>query len=145
MCRAFGGRAYNSRDARIQSTGGKAASLSGFDAFKVAGFLAAALLLGCGQNPDTPVFAGSWREVSPDAGQIEMSLLGRFSTVTGEGISHGQPDRGFAVSGKIGPGDDQVIFNYPDGGPDSFTTIIANQDQLVLSGTLGTLTFSREE
>jgi hypothetical protein len=116
----------------------------GSNSFKVAGLLAAALLLGCGKNPDTPVFAGSWREVSPDAGLIEMSLLGRDDTVSGAGISHDAPDRGFAVSGKIGPGDDTVSFKYLDGSTDDFTTIIANQDQLVLTGALGTLTFARE-
>ncbi|HEX4383286.1 MAG TPA: hypothetical protein VH083_10065 [Myxococcales bacterium] len=119
--------------------------MSDFDAFKVAGFLAAALLLGCGTNPDTPAFAGSWRETTPDAGAIEMSLLGRDSDVSGEGIAHDNPDRGFAVKGKIGPSPDEMTFNYLDGGTDTFTTIIANQDQLVLSGPLGTVTFSREE
>jgi hypothetical protein len=108
-------------------------------------FLAGALLLaGCGTNDATPVFAGSWRETSPDAGVIEMSLLGRDDEVSGAGIAHDDPDRGFAVTGKIGPGPDEIIFDYLDGGRDSFTTTIANQQQLILSGTLGTLTFARE-
>lgn len=109
-----------------------------------AGFLAAALLLGCGSNDATPVFAGSWREASPDAGAIEMSLLGRGSDVSGAGIAHDNPDRGFAVRGKIGPAPDVMSFNYLDGGTDNFTTVVSNQDQLVLSGTLGTVTFARE-
>jgi hypothetical protein len=107
-------------------------------------FLAAALLAGCGANDATPVFAGSWRETSPDAGVIEMSLLGRDNEVSGAGIAHENPDRGFAVTGKIGPGPDQITFDYLDGGSDSFTTVISNQDQLVLNGTLGTVTFARE-
>jgi hypothetical protein len=119
--------------------------LSDFRRCLPAGLLAFALLPGCGSNDATPVFAGSWREASPDAGTIEMSLLGRGSEVSGAGIAHDNPDRGFAVRGKIGPGDDTVSFNYLDGGSDNFTTIIANQDQLVLTGPLGTVTFAREE
>jgi hypothetical protein len=119
--------------------------LSDFRKSVRAGLLAAALLPACGNNDATPLFAGSWRETSPDAGVIEMSLLGRGSDVSGAGIAHDAPDRGFAVRGKIGPSPDQVTFNYLDGGTDDFTTIISNQDQLVLTGPQGTLTFSREE